>query len=161
MAAAGETAPAKKGLSGCAIVCIVGGVVSVLLALLVALIYGVITMASSGAVDATRNHLELLKNGNIQSAYEGTASAFRADTSLKRYRKFLEEYPQLKDVESSSFSDRKIENGTATLSGTLTNSAGKESPIRVMLVKENEEWKILSIDLTGSSQAASGGNPGD
>lgn len=161
MVAAGETIPAKKKLSGCAIVGIIGGVVSVLLALLVAVIYAVITMASSGAADATRTHLALLKNGDVQSAYEGTANGFRSATSLKQYRKFLQEYPQLTDVASSSFGDRKVENGTARLSGTLTNSAGQESPIQVLLVKEGEEWKILSIDLTSPTPSTTSGRSGN
>lgn len=146
--------PAKKKLSGCAIAGIVGGSVLALFILLAVVIFVVVSSASSGAVEATRNHLTFLKSGDIESAYGGTSSGFQSATSLDQYRKFLSNYPALSDVASSRFNERSVENGVASLSGTITDSRGTEKPFSVRLVEENGAWKILGIDLTGKSTEA-------
>lgn len=146
-----DSVPAKKKLSGCAIAGIVGGSVLALFILLAVVIFVVVYSASSGAVEATRNHLTFLKNGDIESAYGGTSSGFQSATSLDQYRKFISTYPALSDVASSSFSDRSVENGVANLSGTITDSSGAEKPFDAQLVQENGAWKILGIDLTGKT----------
>ncbi len=154
----GATPKLKKKLSGCAIAGIVGGSLLALFIILGLVIFGVVYSASSGAVEATRNHLTFLKNGNIEAAYAGTSSGFQSATSLDQYRQFVSSYPVLSDVVSSSFSDRSVENGVANLSGTITDSRGAESSFRARLVKENETWKIVGIDLTGGNSDSSG-NP--
>lgn len=132
------------------IAAMIGGGLLVLFALLCALIFAVVTMASSGAVDAAREHFSLLKQGEIDRAYEGTASGFRSSTTLKQYRRFVQEYPQLRDVADSSFNDRSVDNNMTTLSGTLTDSQGRESAIHLVLIKEGEQWKLLGIDLNAA-----------
>ncbi len=141
--------PARKKLSGCAIAGIVGGSLLALFILLAVVIFVVVSSASSGAVEATRNHLTFLKNGDFESAYAGTSSGFQTATSFDQYRKFISNYPALSDVASSSFSERSVENGVAKLGGTITDSSGVRKPFSVQLVEENGAWKILGIDLTG------------
>lgn len=153
--AAALPGPPKKKLSGCAIAGIVGGSVLALFAAIIVVIVIVVLSASSGAVEATRDHLTHLKNGDLEGAYAGTSGGFQSVTSLEQYRSFVSANPALADVVSSSFDERSVENGVANIGGTITDSSGTERPFRAQLVKENGEWKILGIDLTGGGGSAS------
>lgn len=143
------TVPASpKKLSGCAIAAIIGGGVLVLIGVLVA---GVIFLAfalSSGAVEAMEEHLDLLKQGQIERAYDGTSSEFRSVTSLEDYRAFVAAYPALSAVESSSFAERSVENDVATLGGTIVDPAGRKSTIRARLTKEGDDWKVMAVEVS-------------
>jgi len=48
----------------------------------------------------------------------------------------------------STVASRSIENSVGKVSGTLASSTGGVIPIEYQLVKENDAWKILNIDLT-------------
>ena len=139
----------KKKLSGCAIAGIIGGAVLALLIVILAIVLTLAFSLSSGAVDAMNTHLGFLKTGNIEKAYEGTSAGFRSATSLEQYRAFITSYPVLSSGGSASFDDRSVENGVATISGTITDSAGRKVPLRAQLVKEGTEWKVMAVDLTG------------
>lgn len=156
---AAASAPSKK-LSGCAIAAIIGGGVLVLLGVLVA---GVIFLAfalSSGAVDAMKDHLALLKQGQVERAYEGTSSEFRSVTSLEDYRAFVAAYPALSSVESSSFAERSVENDVATLGGTIVDPAGRKSTIRARLIKEGDDWKVMAVEVSDGEGEDGGGVTG-
>ncbi len=139
--------PSRKRLSGCTIAAIVGG--SIIAVIMVFVIIGVIMAFSltSGAVEAVETHLSDLKQGNIEKAYQGTTSDFQSVTSLNAYRQFVDSYPILKDTVSSSFSQREVDNGVASIGGTITDSSGKKAKLKVKLLKEGENWRIQSLEL--------------
>ncbi len=153
-----STAPASpKKLSGCALAAITGGGVLVLLGLLVAGVISLAFVLSSGAVAAMEKHLALLKQGEVERAYEGTSSGFRSVTSLEDYRAFVNAYPALSRVKSSSFGERSVEDSIATLGGTILDPEGRKSSIRARLIKEGDEWKVMAVEVSGGR--GEGGDP--
>ncbi|MDF1659210.1 MAG: DUF4864 domain-containing protein [Verrucomicrobiales bacterium] len=150
--------PSKRKLSGCAIAAIAGGAFVVLMSALGVLVLIFAFAATSPAVDAVDAHLEALKLGQIEIAYDGTAGDFQKSTPIDSYRSFVASYPILGDVVDSSFSDREVENGIATIKGTIEDSAGNKEELHARLIKVGDEWKILGLNLPNviSSQV-----PGD
>lgn len=145
---AGGTAGRQK-LSGCALAGIVGGSLVLLCVLGLGIVIALSFSLTSGAVDAIEDHFQMLKLGEIEKAYQNTSAGFRSVTSWQQYQTFVSSYPVLRDVASSSFEERSIENGVATLGGLVTDSSGRQSPFRARLVKEGGLWKVMAVELTG------------
>ncbi|MEZ5431948.1 MAG: DUF4864 domain-containing protein [Verrucomicrobiales bacterium] len=145
---AGGTAGRQK-LSGCALAGIVGGSLVLLCVLGLGIVIALSFSLTSGAVDAIEDHFQMLKHGEIEKAYQNTSAGFRSVISWQQYQTFVSSYPVLRDVASSSFEERSIENGVATLGGLVTDSSGRQSPFRARLVKEGGLWKVMAVELTG------------
>ena len=107
---------------------------------------------TSGLIDPVDRQLAALRTGNIEAAYGETSKAFRESTSIDDFRRFLENYPILTKIEDHSFTGRKVENGLGFLSGKLMTKEGGVQPVEYRLVKENDAWKILGIDLNAKPQ---------
>lgn len=96
--------------------------------------------------EVANKQLTALRAGDIAQAYTVyTSKDFQAGTSQKDFEVFLSHYPSLKNNKGSSWSERSISNNTGILKGSLTSNDGAVTPVEYHFVKENDEWKILSI----------------
>jgi len=93
-----------------------------------------------------------ISEGNIGKAYNLTSDEFRKATTQAELEEFLKQYPILRNAPAPSFNDRSVENGMATISGTVTGQKGEKSPINVYLVTVGDEWMVLSLDLQPKKQ---------
>ena len=66
-------------------------------------------------------------------------------TSFDNFKTFVSQYPVLQNNKNIRFSERKIEGSLGYLKGSLEGSDGSTVQIEYQLIKENNEWKILSI----------------
>lgn len=92
-------------------------------------------------------HLAALRAGDIRGAYEQTSSAFKQSTSYEQFAAFISTYPSLSKNKKASFSERSWEGSQGHVKGTLTDESGGVLPVEFRLVKENDTWKILGINL--------------
>ena len=115
-------------------------------AVIAAIVYIAIS-ATNVLVEPVARQLAALKAGNLDAAYAETSQAFQQATSKDAFQKFVDEYPILKDTADHSFSNRNINNGEGYLRGKLTSSTGGVTPIEYRLVKENDAWKIIYINV--------------
>jgi len=113
----------------------------------IAIIIFIAMWATSGLMDPINRHLDALRNGNMEAAYAETSGAFRQNTSIEQYSNFVKQYPILIEYTDSSFSSRSVENNIGNVKGTLTASDGTIFPIEFKLVKENDAWVILGLNL--------------
>ncbi|MFO0704982.1 MAG: DUF4864 domain-containing protein [Candidatus Andersenbacteria bacterium] len=94
-----------------------------------------------------------LSSSKVTEAYDMTASGFKEGTSAEQFNTFLQAYPIMTSVKEVKFSgvERTSGNGQtiSTLTGTLTGTDGKTSPIKIMLIAEDGDWKIYNVDLRG------------
>lgn len=129
------------------------GIITVVICLIIALAF----WATSGLIVPVQEQIYAIKRGDINDAYAFTSKQFQQVTSLDQFKQFINANPTLKNNKSVSFSQRSVENGLGYLSGQLTAFDGTISPVRYKLVKENEDWKILSIefDAAGITNQAS------
>ncbi len=107
----------------------------------------------SGTKGVAANWLTELSSKQVDQAYNQTATDFKSGTDSKQFQAFLDAYPIMTHVKEVKFSsidrtktgDKDIE----TLTGTLTGTDGKTSPIKMMLIQENGKWVVYNVDLRG------------
>lgn len=117
------------------------------LAAVIAVSVYVALWATSGLIEPVERQLAALKAGNMDAAYAETSESFKGATSMEEFTAFVDQYPALKDAADYSFSNRSINNGVGQLDGKLISSTGGVTPIEYRLVKENDVWKIMYINV--------------
>ncbi len=110
-------------------------------------IVAIAMFATSGINDVANNQLKAIRSGDVAKAYSYTSKDFQAATTLDDFKTFVEQNPSLKNNDSSSFLNRSIENNEGTLEGSLKAKDGGVTPVTYKFVKEDDEWRILSIEL--------------
>lgn len=118
-----------------------------IIAVIIGLIVALAIYATSGLTDTVNQQLSALRQGDIKKAYSYTSKSFQEHTSLAQFTGFVKKYPGLENNQSASFNNREINNGIGILKGELTAKNGGVIPIQYQLVKEEDQWKILSIKL--------------
>lgn len=113
----------------------------------IVLIVAIALFATSGVVKPVEEHLALLQKGDVAAAYNSASQAFKNVLSLEEYKKFVSQFPFLSNNKSHNFSEREIKNNIGRVKGTITSVDGAVVPIIFSLVKENGQWKIISIDI--------------
>lgn len=88
-----------------------------------------------------------LRSGQTERAYYETATQFQQTVTLSTFIEFMEQNPMLSHSEKAAFSYSSVQGSVGLLNGTLTSAAGEVSPIAVQLVLENDEWKVLNLNL--------------
>ena len=95
------------------------------------------------------NQLQALRNHRVSKAYyEYTSKEFQQTTSLPQFREFLSIYPVLHDNVSYRIESSTIENNRAQVTGILVSKGMEEMKADWGLVKEGDEWKVVSLRLT-------------
>ena len=138
-----STPPLKKTF-------LIAGLVIASLFIFVTCIITIALYATSGVTDAVRSQLIALRSGDYVKAYSYTSKDFQNSTSFDAFKKFIDRYPSLKNNKDSTFTNRKVENGKGEVSGTLEATDGTTTPVQYRLIKENDHWKIFSIQLSPS-----------
>jgi len=140
-------APPKKGkgpffwiASGCC-----GCLVLVLV--LAGLFGGGLYFMTKGATDAVHAHVQQVKAGEIDQAYQGLSQSYQAEMSLEDFERLVAEHPGLKDNADATFPSRSVQNDTATITGVLTTTGGLPEPVTFTLAREGGEWKISGIQF--------------
>lgn len=128
----------------------------VFIVLFVGGVLAVVFVATSAPTDAAEKFLEDLSAGNVSTAYEdGTSMGFKNTVSRDSFDVFLDTHTVLKNVDKHFFSYRGVTgNDFAVLRGTITASNGEVSPINIEFVYENNEWRILNLDLNPPPELA-------
>lgn len=112
----------------------------------VALIVGAVLLFTDDAAEAARDHLEMIKAGQVELAYRDTSPAFRESTPLEQYRELVESRAILKEITDIGFPEREVENGVATLKARVKEAGGLAFDVPIRLRKEGEAWRMIAID---------------
>lgn len=98
--------------------------------------------------ETIQGQLKALKENHITEAYyEYGSHDFEKNVSLNTFRDYITQYPILIHNTGIHFSDRKIENNLAEVKATLSGADNIQVPIEYTLIKDNDKWKILNIQL--------------
>ncbi len=101
--------------------------------------------------------LSAIKAGKLEEAYYAyTSDQFQKSISLEQFKQFVQQYPALAKNKKVSFTSWKIENNQGYVKGNLTGEDGSTLPMEYHLIKENGQWKILSIKTKESGIITSG-----
>jgi hypothetical protein len=111
------------------------------------------SFATSGIVSVSEKQLNLISSGDLKGAYGLTSSEFQGSVSYDKFMAYVNNFEVLKNYKEHKFSEKETSGNTGTIKGTITAKNGTALPVEYKLVKENGEWKILSLDLSSSSGA--------
>jgi len=107
--------------------------------------------ATSGIVKVAEKQLNLIASGDLKGAYALTSQEFQRSVSYDKFMAYVNNYEVLKNYKAHKFTSREIKGDTGTIQGTLTAKDGTVSPVEYKFIKENNEWKILSLDLSSTA----------
>lgn len=124
----------------------------VLIILAVYIVFLAIMMSSVGFMTSDvrsvgKMELSALRTGDVDAAYSYTSSEFQKGVPIETFKKFVAHYPQLKENVDSTFTDINVGDGKASVAGTLQMKDGSTVDIQMDFVKENNQWKVLDINL--------------
>ncbi|OGQ35269.1 MAG: hypothetical protein A3F16_02920 [Deltaproteobacteria bacterium RIFCSPHIGHO2_12_FULL_43_9] len=105
------------------------------------------TQAANSPTAIARGFLNNLSQNNLKSAYEMTSRQFQTTVTLDDLERFLLQYPIIINHVSVKFPYKAVKKDVATVSGTLTGKDGGDSPITVVIVKDNNKWRVLNLSL--------------
>lgn len=97
-------------------------------------------------IQAVNDHLKLLRNNQVDDAYNNCSSGFKEATSRQDFVNYVSGYPFFKN--STEFKGaRKTENGVVILDGDVESADGTKHPVIYKLVKESGAYKIHYINV--------------
>ena len=114
-------------------------------------IVGVIALATittSGLMVPVEAHLNALRSGDIESAYQHTTKAFQTNTPLPLFKKFVSAYPILSKHTTFSMEQRGFEDNIGEVTGHLLIDGEAYSRIEFQMVNGDDDWKIQGIQIT-------------
>lgn len=136
----------KLLLVGCAVT---AGLVVLTVAIVVAVFF-----FTGGIVETADAFFQQVAEGNMDEAWTHLSADFKESTPRDELEAFLED-SSLAEYESASWNNRRVTPDTGTLEGTVKTPEGR-IPITISFVKEDDGWKIQSIEKepTGIAQSA-------
>jgi len=96
-------------------------------------------------VGPIKGQLKAINDGDYKEAYSYCSDSFKDETSYQEFVMIIEDNPQIFKSKKSTFSNVRIENNIATVSGTITGKDGTMTPMTYQLVKEKGYWEILNF----------------
>lgn len=93
-------------------------------------------------LDVIEDQISALHSGNYEKAYSYTSTTYKNTNSLGAFKTMVEQNPILK-----SRAVFKANQSRLTVQGTLRNH-GQDTPVEYSFIKEDDDWKISSINIT-------------
>ena len=151
---AAPSAPARTGRSpwfwvalGC------GGLLLLMLLALAGI--GFVIYKAKGAmqapVDEVKAQLADVKAGNLDQAYARLAPAYQVDVSKEEFQAFAGKHVTFAQNADTTFNNRSIANGVASISGSLRSVSGESEDASFKLQKQGDAWKVSAIEVDGDS----------
>lgn len=95
-------------------------------------------------VDEGERFLAVLGSGSTSAAYGMASSTLRSSQSEEAFAQAVKGFG-LDGYQSASWSNRQVQNDRGTLEGTARTKAGGAVPLTLEMIKENGNWKVLSV----------------
>lgn len=118
---------------------IIIGIVVVIVLAVVAVFY-----FTAGMEDTADAFFQAIKKQDIAAARGYLSEDFKASTDEASLKEFLSKGALLK-FKKASWSNRQISGGRGELNGEVITDTGGVVPLKLLFVKENNAWKIYSI----------------
>lgn len=97
-------------------------------------------------LSSIETQLQDFKKGDVDDAYSNVSEGFKKATSLQQFQEFIKQYEILKNYRNYNVIDQQQEGDKAAVKLELVDKDIK-IPIEYYLVKENNNWKIWSLQV--------------
>lgn len=103
---------------------------------------------STDLSDVTEGQLESLRSNKLTEAYyKYTSTDFQSSTPFEKFKEFVRSYPILLHHTSVTFSDSSTKKNLGSIRAVLETNGKTEAEIKYKLIKEGDNWRILSMQL--------------
>lgn len=116
---------------------------------LISSLVGVAFYATRGLPATAQNFFLLIQDGRTSEAYQSTSARFQASYTQEDFDRMIAN-DHLEEYQGASWSSRSIENDEGRLEGTIRLVSHDPLPYRLHLVKEEETWKVDSLEKASS-----------
>jgi hypothetical protein len=96
-------------------------------------------------------YLDAVNRGDVERAYEYIPPSYRATTDLEMFRHRFGLVPELTQFTLGDLNAISTTDTTANFFEATANMDGSERPLQVDLVKEDGQWYVSTIALSGPS----------
>lgn len=117
---------------------------------------------TAGMVETADAFFNAVKQKNMAQARTYLSQDFKASTDERALTEFLSQ-GSLLNFKEASWTNRQVSAGRGELEGTISTESGGSVPLKMMLVQENDAWKIYAIQKPTAglqSQTAAHTTPG-
>lgn len=123
------------------------------IALFILVVIGLAFWATSGVTKAVNTHVDLLRQGKIEQAYNDTTTAgFRQATPLAAFEAYVAQNTILTQNKKLVMTESEFKNDAGRYVGKLVAADGTETTILFNLKKEDGKWKIVNFVLNPSQE---------
>jgi hypothetical protein len=119
----------------------------------VAAVVALVFYLTGGVTRAGDRFLTLVREGKVHEAYLATAKAFRTATPEEGFVSFLRS-TGLADNREAKWSSRSLSGDTGELEGSVRTRDGGTVPVKLRLVKEESEWRVLAVERVAAGVIA-------
>jgi hypothetical protein len=120
----------------------------------------IIHCMANSLITTINKQLSALRSSDMTLAYSYTSKDFRKVTSLSDFADFVDHYSALKNNKKAIFIEKKIKDDNALVKGVVYAADGSVTPIEYILVKEEDVWKIMGIQVNPVDAVTSTANNG-
>lgn len=116
---------------------------------LIALIFVIVNTSTKEPLKVSNDFLAAFTASDSETAYSLTSSDFKESVSASEFETFFNEYKVLPFSEAKVIG-KSIEKTNALETATITYSLeydSEEYTIENVLIKENDQWKVLSMSV--------------
>lgn len=109
--------------------------------------FAAVLFFTSDLTQTVDDFFNAVKNNNYTRAEHYLSGNFKSTTTVEQLKRAFP-HSRFKYYSGCSFKNREVDaSGTGTLKGSIKFSDGSIMPIKIELIKENDEWKINHISL--------------
>jgi hypothetical protein len=123
------------------------GCLVVVAAAFAALFYFGIRAATAGPEEVVKEFLAAAGAGDYGKAHDYFSAPLKEAQPLEQFAAAAEANAAFFKVRDTTFNTRSVDTAGATLEGTVTLETGTEVPASFKLVRENDEWKLISYHI--------------
>lgn len=106
-----------------------------------------IQKATAGPEEAVKGFLAAAAAGDYQTAHNYFSEPLKEVQPYEAFAEAAEGNASFFAVTETSFTNRSVDMNGAELSGNVTLATGTVVPAQFKLVRENEEWKLISYNI--------------
>ena len=115
--------------------------------LIAMIVIGIIVFYITRDLPKTANQFIMeIKNWKYEDAYKYTSSEFQKNVDLESFIQLIEN-SHIPNNQKINWHSRSIKNWIGDISGNITWQSWSTTPINIQLTKENNLWKIQTINI--------------
>lgn len=114
------------------------------LSAVIVVILAIVLFTTSGMRTTANEFFGAVKQQDMTKARTYLSEEFKASTDEDALKEFLSKSALL-NFKEANWAESSINGGRGELNGTITTETGGNIPIKLLFIKENEEWKIYAM----------------